>query len=183
MPIDAPPFKIASTDSARRTNRQSGEVPLGPRPDPQRHGARAVAVFEIVHDQRGLLGAMDEEARLGAVDDDAHARPRARLEIDVALVFLRRLLARLGEVEVGKRAVLRGVVAAHLIVGAPVGRPKIDVLEAIVLQAEGDADESSRRRTGAGSRKSGNLGLDRAVLKLGALEHRVRFSVANLAVL
>src|SRR5262245_57029703 len=79
---------------------QTGEVALSARTDPERHAAGRVAELEIVHDQARLRRAMDVQARLRAVHGDAVARPHPRLEIDIALVLLRRLRARHGEAEV-----------------------------------------------------------------------------------
>ena len=47
-------------------------------------------------------------------------------------------------------AVLRGMIAPHLVVGAAVGRTQIDVFEPVVLQAEGNADETARAFADAG---------------------------------
>src|SRR5262245_7059144 len=112
-----------------RLDRQTGEIALGSRPDPEGHVAGRVAEFEVVHDEGGLRRSVDVEPGGGALHGDADPGPDAGLQIHVTLVLLRRLLARAGEVEVGERAVLRRVIAAYLVVGASVGRPQVDVLE------------------------------------------------------
>src|SRR6185503_5666564 len=123
---------------------ETREIALGPRSDPEGHGARGITELEIVHNQTGLCGAMDIQTGCGPFDRDAVAGPDARFEVHVALVFFRGLLARDREAEVRVRAVLRGMIAAHLVIGAAVGRPQIDVLELIVLKTEGDANEAAR---------------------------------------
>ena len=93
-------------------NAEAGEVALGSGTNPERYGPLRIAQLEIVYHERGLRRAMHEEARRRALDDDPHRRPRARFEIDVALVLLRRILPQTVEWIVRVRAVLRRVIAA-----------------------------------------------------------------------
>jgi hypothetical protein len=46
--------------------------------------------------------------------------------------------------EIWVSAVLRGMIAADLVIGAAVGRTQIDILELTVLETEGDSNKAAR---------------------------------------
>jgi hypothetical protein len=125
---------------------------------------------------------VDKQAGFRPFDRDAVARPHPRLEVHVALVLFWRLLARDREAEIGVRAVLRGVVAADLVVGAAVGRPQVDVLELAVLKTEGDANKAACAAGGAAGGTPGQFHRDCAIVKDSVLHDRVGFTVGHLAV-
>src|SRR5580765_8412405 len=75
------------------------------------------------------------------------------------------------------------MIAAHLVVGAAVGRTQVDVFEAPIAQAKGDPNESASVRGRARSGPAGKFYLDGAVVKLRVLQHRVRFSIRDGTVL
>src|SRR3954453_4783827 len=66
-----------------RGHAQVAEVRLGAGADPQTDAAAGRTAFEVVHDQRRLRGAVDEQPRANAADLDPDVRPRAALEIGV----------------------------------------------------------------------------------------------------
>ena len=119
----------------------------------------------------------------GALDRQAESSPHARLEIDIALVFLGRLASRDREVELRMRAVLRGVVATDLIIGAAVCRAQVDVFELVVVQAKRYAYEAPRSCGSCGERAAGQFDFDLAIVKCVAANDCVRLSVRNLAIL
>src|SRR6476620_3238802 len=75
------------------------------------------------------------------------------------------------------------MVAPNLVVGSSVGRPDVDVLEPVILDAEGDADESPRPLAGTLRRAPRDLDVDRAVVERISFQHGVRFTVADGSVL
>ncbi len=77
-------------------------------------------------DQRRLRLIVHVQARLFAAHLDLDLRPLARHQVHVGLVLFRRLLAQPLPRPRGMRDVLRGMVAAHLIVRAPIGRPQVE---------------------------------------------------------
>jgi hypothetical protein len=66
------------------------------------------------------------------------------------------------------------MIAAKLVVGATVGRSKVEVLEfrTVRLNAERDPDETSRIRGSSLQGSSGHLGFDDTILKIGVRENR-----------
>src|SRR5207253_3099466 len=82
----------ASTQLLGRRDLEAGEIPFGAWSNPKRHPARGIAEFEIIHNQTGLVGAVDIQTRLRSFDGDAVTSPGARLEVHVALIFFRCLL-------------------------------------------------------------------------------------------
>src|SRR5438128_4871101 len=87
---------------------ETGEISFGAWSDPESDAARGITELEIVHNQTGLGGAVDIQAGFRPVDRDAVAGPHARLEVHVALVLFRCLLAGDREAKIRVRAVLRG---------------------------------------------------------------------------
>jgi hypothetical protein len=75
-----------------------------------------------------------------------------RLEVHVALVLFWCLLAGVREAEVWVRGVLRGMIAADLVVGAAVSRSQINVLELTVLKTKGNSNKAARGTGGAPGR-------------------------------
>src|SRR5216684_2993580 len=130
---------------------KTGEVAFGARTDPEGNTARGIAEFQVIHNQTGLSGPVDVEAGLRAFDRDAIAGPDARLEVHVAFVLLGRLLAGLRKAKFRVRAVLRGMIAADLIIGPAVGRTQVDVLVLVALKTEGDSNETARTPSNARS--------------------------------
>src|SRR5215471_5896093 len=122
------------------------------------------------------------EAGLVAFDRDAIAGPDTRFEIDVTLVLLWPLLPHFGEAEFRMRAVLRGVIAANLVIGAAVGGAQVDVFVLVALQPEGDANETACAFTGATGGPSRQLHFDLTVVKSRAFYDRVCLSVRYLAI-
>ncbi|MEI9972646.1 MAG: hypothetical protein WDO73_11630 [Ignavibacteriota bacterium] len=72
------------------------------------------------------------EAHASVVDLDFVVGPDTGLEIHIGLIFLGGLLAGAGVIEVGEGAVLGGMIAADLVVGAAVGGAEVEVLVASV---------------------------------------------------
>src|SRR5882672_3001082 len=97
---------------------ETGEIPFGTRSDPEGHAARGITEFEIIDNQTGLAGPVDIQASLRPVDRDAVACPDAWLEVHVALIFFRCLLAGDRKAETWVSAVLRRVITADLVIGA-----------------------------------------------------------------
>ena len=66
------------------------------------------------------------------------------------------------------------MVAAHLIVRAPIGRPQVERIVGlhVFLHPERDPHEAARPFAGIRPRRAGNLGLDHPVRKLDILNHR-----------
>src|SRR2546428_6602897 len=62
------------------------------------------------------------------------------------------------------------MIAAELVVAAPIRRTKVEALEAITVDAERDPHEAAGRFGRAGGGEPGQLDLDRAVLEARALE-------------
>src|SRR5712692_854425 len=162
-------------------NLETGEIAFGAWTDPKGHAARGITQFEIIHNQTGLAGAVDIQAGLRAFDRDAVAGPDTRLEVYVTLVFLRRLLAGHREAEFRVRAVLRGMIAADLIIGSAGGGTQVDVLVLAVLKTEGDSNETARVRGPRGGTPR-HFHLYRAVVKGGPLHDRVCLTISNLAI-
>lgn len=152
---------------------------LGAGADPEGDGAGTGRELEIVDDEAGLRGAVDVEAGFGAGDLDADTSPDAGLEIDIALVLFGGLFAEAVEVEAGVSAVLGGVVAADLIVGASVGGAEVDVFVGVVGEAKGETDEAAGRGRGGGTGLTGELDLDGAVFEDDAVENGVAFAVGG----
>src|SRR5216110_2582535 len=81
---------------------------------------------------------------------DLQLGPFSRDDVCIALVFLRELLTQSKPREVRMRNVLGRMVAAHLVVGAPISRTQVkafvlcDVLGGVKIDPEGHTDESSR---------------------------------------
>src|SRR5690242_19764197 len=75
------------------------------------------------------------------------------------------------------------MVASHLVVGATVRRPQVDVLELAIAQPEGDADEPAGGSARARRRLPRELEVDGPVPKLSSFDDRVSFAVGNVAVL
>jgi hypothetical protein len=57
------------------------------------------------------------------------------------------------------------MIAADLIIGAPVGRTQIDVFVLAVLKTECDSNKAARRAGGASGRTSRQVYFDRAIVK------------------
>src|SRR5215471_10889017 len=110
------------------------------------------------------------EAGLVAFDRDAIAGPDTRLEIDVTFVLLRPLAPHFGESEFRMRAVLRGVIAANLVIGAAVRGAQVDVFVLVALQPEGDANETACAFTGAAGGPSCQLHFDLSIVKNRAFD-------------
>ena len=68
---------------------QVAEVGLSTRADPQSHLTAGNTSFQVVHDQRRLWRAVDEQPGPHAVDVDAQVRPDSRFEVDVRFVDAR----------------------------------------------------------------------------------------------
>src|SRR5262245_12412203 len=93
-----------------------------PAVDPQRDGAfSAGAGLQVVHDQGRLWLPMDEEPRLFALNFDPYPGPLARFEVHVRLILAWRLLPEPEPGPIRMRDVLRGVIAAQLVVGTAIG--------------------------------------------------------------
>src|SRR5260370_10618859 len=128
---------------------ETGEIGFGAWSDPEGHAARGIAEFEIIHNQTGLAAAVDIQAGLCPFDSDAVAGPDARLEVHVTLILFWCLLAGVREAEIWIRTILRGMIAADLVIGAAVGRTQVDVLELAVPKTEGDSNKAARGAGGA----------------------------------
>jgi hypothetical protein len=74
------------------------------------------------------------------------------------------------------------VIAAHLVVGAAVGRAEVDVFESAVAHPEGDADEPTCAAGRSLGRTAGQLKVDRAVVKVAVFQRGVRLSVRRVSV-
>src|SRR5262249_14708674 len=143
-------------------DRDPREAALGFVADPQANAAARGPEPEIVHDEGRLLGSVNVEPRRRAGEDDPDAGPDTWLEVDVGLVDTGLLLPEPEPREVGVGDVLRGVIAAELVVGASVRGPEIEALEPPVrLDVERDAHEAARSLQRAGLRASRQLGFDR----------------------
>jgi hypothetical protein len=79
-------------------------------------------------------------------------------------------------------AVLRGVIAADLVVRASVGRAQINVLELAVLHPESNSDESPRCTSGPSRRLSCQFHRDLAIVKRRALNDRVCLTIWHVAI-
>src|SRR5258707_1086833 len=79
-----------------------------------------------------------------------------RLEVHVALVLFWCLLAGVREAEVWVRGVLRGMIAADLVIGAAVSRSQINVLELTVLKTKGNSNKAARHWRRPGARRPAN---------------------------
>src|SRR5438552_5728749 len=157
-----PRYAVSAADCATAgllavgADRKVPEMRDGPRVQPK--GDRTLAArpgLDVVDDQRGLWVAVDVEARPLATHLDPHLRPFAGHEIDIRLVPGRRLLAQPEPGPVGMGDVLGGMIAALLVLRAAVGATQVErvVGLSVVLQPEGDADESagSLGRVGRGN--------------------------------
>src|SRR3979411_2763463 len=127
---------LASAQLLSGLDLETGEISFGAWSDPKGHAPRGITEFEIIHNQTGLAGAVDIQAGLRHVDRDAVAGPDARLEVHVTLILFRGLLAGVREAKIWVRAILRGMIASDLFIGAAVGRTQVDVLELAVLKTE-----------------------------------------------
>src|SRR6266567_59613 len=161
---------------------ESAEVTFCAWSNPEGHSARRISEFQITHNETGLAGAIHIQPGLGPFDSDAVVGPHPRLQVHVTLILSRRLLARLCEIEIWVCAVLRGMISADLVVCASVGRTQVDVLEPVVLQAEGDSNKASCCAGGALSGTSREFYLDFSIMKRGVFYHRIGFTVGDHAV-
>src|SRR5579863_6835275 len=110
---------------------------------PKGNLAAGFAKLKVVHDQSRLVATVDVESRLGVGNNNSYAAPGSALQIDVGFVdsgvFLAQPIPRI----VGRRNVLRGVIAPKLIVGAPVGGADVEalVMRTLRLHAKCNANE------------------------------------------
>src|ERR1051326_2643744 len=162
---------------------EAREVALCAGTDPQRDAARGIAALEVIHDEARLSRAVNVKLGLGAFDRNPNAGPHADFQVDVAFVFLRRLLTGLRKAEVRMRTVLCRVVAAHLILSAPVGGPQVDVLKLAVVHSECDPDETTGARDRITGGTSRQFQFNLSVVKRRAFYNRVSLAVRNLTVL
>src|SRR5207247_5651170 len=100
----------------------------------------------------------------------------------VIVILLRGLLAAVREAKSWVRAILRGMIAADLVIGAAVGRTQVDVFELAVLKTEGDSNKAARAAGGAGGGTPRQFRVDRAIVKGGVFHDRVRFTIGHLAI-
>src|SRR5580704_467954 len=149
---------------------QVGEIGVGGGVGPERDLAVGFTEFEVVDDQNGLGRSVDVEPGGGAGNDDLHFGPGAGIKIDVGLVDAWIFLAKAMPGIVGGGDVLGRVVAAELVLAAGVGGAEVEVfaLAVLVLNAEGEADESARVGRSAGARAAGDFEFDGSVFEVGA---------------
>src|SRR5262249_2758747 len=131
------------------------------------------AELQVVDDQGRLLGAVDVEPRARTAYLDSYLRPLTGNEVDVALVLLGRLLSQAVPGKVREGDVLRRVIAAELVVRAPVGRPKVEPPERREARrhVERQAYEAARRLRSPGAGTARALEVDRTVGELAPLDH------------
>jgi hypothetical protein len=134
--------------------------------------------FQVVDDEAGLIGSIDVKLRLHARHDDAKSGPYSRLKVRIRFVKRRRFGSRAFERKIGHRDVLKGMIAAQLIVGAGVGHAQIEAFEARgTLEMESDADGAAGRVGGAGGRSAGKIEFDGPVFKVRVGENNDGFSL------
>ena len=136
--------------------------------------------FKSLTIRQGCAASWTIQPRLRPVYHDPELRPHPRLQVYVGFVLLRRFLPHLAEAEIRMRAVLGGMVATHLVVRSPIGRPQVDVFVSIPLHTERNPDETARRGARRGSRLSGQFDLNGAVVKAAALHDRVRLAIRRI---
>src|SRR5439155_19690054 len=133
---DASPSSTVVSGRRLRHDPQVGEVPFRAGADPEGDRALLVAELEVVDDERRLRRVVNVEPRLRARDHDLHPRPHAGLEVDIGLVRSRRFLTQALPRVLRLRDVLGRVIATELVVAAAVGRPEVEALEPLAVQAE-----------------------------------------------
>jgi hypothetical protein len=77
-------------------------------------------------------------------------------------------------------SILGRVIAADLVVGAPVRWSQIDVFVTVTLKPGRNSDEAAGVWTGIGCRLAGEQYFDRAVMKTLSLENGIGFAVGNV---
>src|ERR1051326_5005173 len=76
---------------ALRRHLEVCEVGDGADAAPERDGARRARLLQVVDEECRLLRSVHEELRLVARHHDLHFRPLARNDVNIGLVFARRL--------------------------------------------------------------------------------------------
>ena len=121
-----------------------GDRPL---PDPERNSTIRRGFFEIVDNQRRLLGAVDEELGSRSTHLNLELSPLTRHQVDIGLVFARAFTPELIPWEPRNRHVLGRMVPLQLVFRSSILGPNVETLEVRTIpHMERDPNETAQLR-------------------------------------
>ena len=94
---------------------QVSKVGASGRSDPQADSSRDLSEFQVVNDQTGLRGIVDEKTELHSANVEFHFRPGIDFKIDIRFIHAGKLVAEFLPPESRMGGVLAGVIALKLV--------------------------------------------------------------------